>query len=39
MHAFRAAAVEKIRAQVGKGKVICGLSGGVDSFGRRGADP
>jgi GMP synthase (glutamine-hydrolysing) len=31
MHAFRAAAVEKIRAQVGKGKVICGLSGGVDS--------
>jgi GMP synthase (glutamine-hydrolysing) len=24
-------AVEKIRAQVGKGKVICGLSGGVDS--------
>jgi GMP synthase (glutamine-hydrolysing) len=31
MNAFRAAAVEKIRAQVGKGKVICGLSGGVDS--------
>src|SRR5450432_1870770 len=31
MHAFRAAAVEKIRAQVGKGRVICGLSGGVDS--------
>jgi len=31
MHAFRAAMVEKIRAQVGKGKVICGLSGGVDS--------
>ena len=31
MHAFRASAVEKIRAQVGKGKVICGLSGGVDS--------
>ena len=31
MHAFRAAAVEKIRAQVGKSKVICGLSGGVDS--------
>jgi GMP synthase (glutamine-hydrolysing) len=31
MHAFRAAAVEKIRQQVGKGKVICGLSGGVDS--------
>jgi GMP synthase (glutamine-hydrolysing) len=31
MHAFRAAAIEKIRKQVGKGKVICGLSGGVDS--------
>jgi GMP synthase (glutamine-hydrolysing) len=31
MHAFRTAMVEKIRAQVGKGKVICGLSGGVDS--------
>ncbi|HEY4077954.1 MAG TPA: glutamine-hydrolyzing GMP synthase [Rhizomicrobium sp.] len=31
MNAFRAAMVEKIRKQVGKGKVICGLSGGVDS--------
>ena len=31
MHAFRAAMVERIRAQIGKGKVICGLSGGVDS--------
>jgi GMP synthase (glutamine-hydrolysing) len=31
MHAFRAAAVERIRKQVGKAKVICGLSGGVDS--------
>src|SRR5256884_1886642 len=31
MHAFREEAIEKIRAQVGKGKVICGLSGGVDS--------
>ena len=31
MHAFRAAAVERIRKQVGKGRVICGLSGGVDS--------
>jgi GMP synthase (glutamine-hydrolysing) len=31
MHAFRAAAVEKIKKQVGKGRVICGLSGGVDS--------
>jgi GMP synthase (glutamine-hydrolysing) len=31
MAAFRAEAVEKIRAQVGEGRVICGLSGGVDS--------
>jgi len=31
MHAFRAREIEKIRAQVGRGKVICGLSGGVDS--------
>jgi GMP synthase (glutamine-hydrolysing) len=31
MHAFRAAAVARIRAQVGQGRVICGLSGGVDS--------
>jgi GMP synthase (glutamine-hydrolysing) len=31
MHAFRQREIEKIRAQVGKGKVICGLSGGVDS--------
>src|SRR4051812_428316 len=31
MRAFREEAVEKIRAQVGTGKVICGLSGGVDS--------
>jgi GMP synthase (glutamine-hydrolysing) len=31
MHAFRARAIERIRQQVGKGKVICGLSGGVDS--------
>src|SRR6187401_2626780 len=31
MRAFREEAIEKIRAQVGKGKVICGLSGGVDS--------
>jgi GMP synthase (glutamine-hydrolysing) len=31
MHAFRAAEVARIRKQVGKGKVICGLSGGVDS--------
>jgi GMP synthase (glutamine-hydrolysing) len=28
---FRQEAVARIRAQVGKGKVICGLSGGVDS--------
>ena len=31
MAAFRAEMVQKIRAQVGKGRVICGLSGGVDS--------
>jgi GMP synthase (glutamine-hydrolysing) len=31
MKAFCATEIEKIRAQVGKGKVICGLSGGVDS--------
>ena len=31
MHAFRAAMIEKIKKQVGKGRVICGLSGGVDS--------
>src|SRR5262249_22278378 len=31
MAAFRKQAIERIRAQVGRGKVICGLSGGVDS--------
>jgi GMP synthase (glutamine-hydrolysing) len=31
MKAFKAEAIERVRAQVGKGKVICGLSGGVDS--------
>ncbi len=31
MGAFRDAKIAEIRAQVGKGKVICGLSGGVDS--------
>jgi GMP synthase (glutamine-hydrolysing) len=31
MAAFRDEAVARIRAQVGDGKVICGLSGGVDS--------
>lgn len=31
MAAFRTAEIEKIRAKVGAGKVICGLSGGVDS--------
>jgi GMP synthase (glutamine-hydrolysing) len=31
MRAFKEEAIEKIRVQVGKGKVICGLSGGVDS--------
>jgi len=31
MKAFREEAIAKIRQQVGKGRVICGLSGGVDS--------
>jgi len=31
MAAYRQQAIERIRAQVGKSKVICGLSGGVDS--------
>lgn len=31
MAGFRAAKIEEIRKQVGTGKVICGLSGGVDS--------
>jgi GMP synthase (glutamine-hydrolysing) len=31
MRAFKNEAIEKIRRQVGKGRVICGLSGGVDS--------
>ena len=31
MAAFRAQAVRRIREQVGTGRVICGLSGGVDS--------
>ena len=31
MAAFRAQAVRRIRERVGRGKVICGLSGGVDS--------
>ena len=31
MAGFRQAEIAKIRAQVGTGKVICGLSGGVDS--------
>src|SRR5260370_12524239 len=31
MAAFRAQAIERIRARVGKGRVVCGLSGGVDS--------
>ena len=39
MAEFRATKIAEIRAQVGKGRVICGLSGGVDSRGRGGADP
>ncbi len=31
MRAFKDEAIEKIRRQVGNGKVICGLSGGVNS--------
>jgi GMP synthase (glutamine-hydrolysing) len=31
MTAYRDQMVERIRAQVGRGRVICGLSGGVDS--------
>ncbi len=31
MHAFRERAIAQVRAQVGTGRVICGLSGGVDS--------
>src|SRR3979409_2808027 len=31
MAAFRAQAIERIRHQVGNGRVVCGLSGGVDS--------
>jgi GMP synthase (glutamine-hydrolysing) len=31
MAAFRQEEIAKIRAQVGRGRVICGLSGGVDS--------
>jgi GMP synthase (glutamine-hydrolysing) len=31
MEAFRDAKIAEIRAQVGSGRVICGLSGGVDS--------
>src|SRR5438045_9587180 len=31
MAAFRAQAIDRIRAQVKGGRVVCGLSGGVDS--------
>ena len=31
MRRFREEAIERIRAQVGEGRVVCGLSGGVDS--------
>ena len=31
MASFRHTEIEKIRAQVGQGRVVCGLSGGVDS--------
>ncbi len=40
MASFIEEAIGRIRAQVGdEGRVVCGLSGGVDSSGRRGADP
>jgi GMP synthase (glutamine-hydrolysing) len=31
MQSFRRTQIERIKAQVGKGRVVCGLSGGVDS--------
>ncbi|MFQ5764326.1 MAG: glutamine-hydrolyzing GMP synthase, partial [Rhodospirillales bacterium] len=31
MKAFKAGEIAKLRAQVGEGRVVCGLSGGVDS--------
>jgi GMP synthase (glutamine-hydrolysing) len=31
IRAFKDEAIEKVRAQVGDGRVVCGLSGGVDS--------
>jgi GMP synthase (glutamine-hydrolysing) len=31
MRTFKDEAIERIRAQVGRGRVVCGLSGGVDS--------
>ncbi|HZL58902.1 MAG TPA: glutamine-hydrolyzing GMP synthase, partial [Stellaceae bacterium] len=31
MAAFKSQAIERVRRQVGKGRVVCGLSGGVDS--------
>ena len=39
MAGFRATEIARIRAEVGQGRVICGLSGGVDSVGGGGADP
>src|SRR5436305_11334077 len=39
MRAFKVEAIEKVRAQVGNGRVICGLSGGVDSAVAAGRTP
>ncbi len=39
MRAFKLEAIDKIRRQVGNGKVICGLSGGVDSAVAAVLDP
>ena len=39
MAAYKDQAIAAIRARVGEAKVICGLSGGVDSLGRSRPDP
>src|SRR3989449_7437 len=39
MRAFKEEAIEKIRAQVGSCRVICGLSGGVDSLAQGTLSP
>ena len=39
MASFREEAIHRIKKQVGFERVICGLSGGVDQRGDRGAHP